>query len=240
MDVIKAQGLSDVTAFFTTRQGGVSLSPYDSLNLGLHVGDDEQSVLKNRQMVSDYLGLPVVYMQQTHSSAVKKVDEYTGQPVDADGIITTQKDFALAVMTADCLPLLLASEDGAVVGAVHCGWRGIYGGIIHNAIALMRQISKVPVRAVMGPAIGPKSFVVGEELFSSFTKKDTEHALAFSPSGNNKYLCDIYVLCRQCLQRAGVMEVSGGEHDTYDESELFFSYRRDHETGRMAGIICRK
>ncbi|MBO6258197.1 MAG: peptidoglycan editing factor PgeF [Succinivibrio sp.] len=239
MDVIKAD-LSVADGFFTTRTGGVSTAPFISLNLGLHVGDEEASVLHNRRLVEQYVGRSVVYMHQTHSCAVKKLEDFTAAPVDADGIITTCGDFCLAVMTADCLPLLLASADGAVVGAVHCGWRGIYGGIIHNAITLIRAETSAPIQAVMGPAIGPESFEVGEDLFSAFTCRDSEHALAFKPLGNGKYLCDIYTLCRQCLQKEEVMEISGGEHDTYTEEHLFFSYRREHDTGRMAGIIGRK
>jgi len=138
-------------------------------------------------------------------------------------------------MTADCLPILLTDKQGSQVAAVHAGWRGLCDGIVENAIAAFRCENR-DIIAWLGPAIGPSSFEVGQEVVDRFLLHNPSDVCCFTPN-NNRYLADIYQLATKRLERAGVIEVSGGEYCTYQQSELFFSYRRDGQTGRMASMI---
>ncbi len=226
-----------VKAGVSLRRGGFSKAPYDSLNLGLHVNDSPESVARNRELLTRYWQRPVVYMNQTHSNAVKLVSEYTAEPIEADGTVTASDSFMLAVMTADCLPLILYMKDGSACAAVHCGWRGIAGGIVQNAVKLMRTLSDAEILAALGPAIGPRSFEVGPEVRARFTALDPQNSAAFIPGRGDRLMCDIYKLCKNALSFCGVTSVTGGTHDTYKESGLFFSYRRDRVTGRMATCV---
>ncbi len=225
-----------VRAMTTTRSGGVSAPPYDSLNLGDHVGDDPVAVAENRRRLSDALALPSEprWLSQVHgtyccdATAVEGVAEADAQFAERPGVVC-------AVLTADCLPLLLCDKAGSTVAAVHAGWRGLLNGVIENSVQAMGGGGEL--MAWLGPAIGPVAFEVGEEVRSAFVERDEQAASAFVPLDGGKWLADIYRLARLRLEACGVSELYGGDHCTYSEAERFFSYRRDGQTGRIASLI---
>lgn len=176
----------DVTAFVSTRLGGVSKAPYDSFNVALHVGDDPVQVSQNRlQMRADFGLGQLCFMNQTHSNKVELVtaQNRSQDTFDCDALVTRERGVGLAVMTADCLPLLLCDEAERVIGAVHCGWRGLARGIVENAVAAMESIGakRRNISAYLGPAIGPNSFEVGEDVRAAFIAQSPENALCFRP-----------------------------------------------------------
>ena len=177
---------ANVTAFVTTRLGGMSKEPYDSFNVALHVGDDPVQVSQNRLMMRSDFGLgQLCFMNQTHSNKIALVTGHDrGQDTfDCDGLVTREHGIALAVMTADCLPLLLCDQEERVVAVVHCGWRGLANNIVENAVAAMESIGakRRNIAAYMGPAIGPNSFEVGEDVRSAFLAQSKDNALCFRP-----------------------------------------------------------
>ncbi len=228
-----------ISALSTTRKGGVSVAPFDSFNVGLHVGDDEQAVLANREQLTNQLPNPAVWLNQIHSSDVVVIDEDSdlNQVRSADALYTRVAKQPLAIMTADCLPVLLCSTTGDEIAAVHGGWRGLAQGILANTIAHFKA-KPSDIIAWFGPAIGPSEFEVGQEVKACFCELNANHQHAFTPRGD-KYLADIYLLARQQLARLGVVSIFGGEHCTVSDKLQFFSYRRDGETGRMASLIWR-
>lgn len=228
-----------ISALSTTRKGGVSVAPFDSFNVGLHVGDDEQAVLANREQLTNQLPNPAVWLNQIHSSDVVVIDEDSdlNQVRSADALYTRVAKQPLAIMTADCLPVLLCSSTGDEIAAVHGGWRGLAQGILANTIAHFKA-SPSDIIAWFGPAIGPSEFEVGQEVKACFCELNANHQHAFTPRGD-KYLADIYLLARQQLAQLGVVNIFGGEHCTVSDKSQFFSYRRDGETGRMASLIWR-
>lgn len=228
------------SAAFTLRCGGCSRGPYDSMNLGLHVGDELSAVLANRELLSRAVGLPCVYMAQTHSTKVSLVTEWTPDEVPADALVTATPGFAIAVLTGDCLPLLLCSSDGRAVAAVHCGWRGVYANICAGVLSQMRTLSCAPVRAYLGPCIGPASYEVGPELCEKFCEVMPDARRAFRPGKGDRLWCNLPLLCRQRLEECGVTEILESGHDTFAETSLFFSYRRLRRSGRMATLIALK
>jgi len=227
---------SHVHALTTTRRGGVSLPPYDTLNLGDHVGDDPGAVAENRRRLVNTLSLASEprWLSQVHGTCAADAAQVTA-PCEADASHTDRPGVVCTVLTADCLPVLLCDQAGRHVAAVHAGWRGLLNGVIERTIEAMG--GEAPLMAWLGPAIGPRAFEVGEEVRRAFLEVDTEAAEAFAPSPAGRWLADIYALARRRLQRAGVSAVYGGEHCTYTEDEHFFSYRRDGQTGRMASLI---
>ncbi len=228
-----------ISALSTTRKGGVSVAPFDSFNVGLHVGDDEQAVLANRELLTNQLPNPAVWLNQIHSSDVVVIDEGSdlNQVRSADALYTRVAKQPLAIMTADCLPVLLCSTTGDEIAAVHGGWRGLAQGILANTIAHFKA-KPSDIIAWFGPAIGPSEFEVGQEVKACFCELNANHQHAFTPRGD-KYLADIYLLARQQLAQLGVVNIFGGEHCTVSDKSQFFSYRRDGETGRMASLIWR-
>lgn len=223
-----------VRALQTTRSGGLSAPPYDSLNLGAHVGDDPLHVAANRALLHVLLPGEPVWLEQVHGTQVV-VAERAGSNPTADACISHQADAVCAVMSADCLPLLLCDAAATVVGAVHAGWRGLADGVIEATVRAMG----VPPRTLMawlGPAIGPQAFAVGEEVRGAFLRHDPAAAAAFTPRAD-QYLADLYLLARQRLHALGVQQVYGGAFCTYSDPERFYSYRRDGMTGRMASLI---
>ncbi|MDH5786346.1 MAG: peptidoglycan editing factor PgeF [Chromatiales bacterium] len=227
---------SGVRAFTTTRRGGVSLPPYESLNLGDHVGDDPAAVSENRSRLCLELNLPAEprWLSQVHGIRccdASKVDA----PIEADAQFTDQTGVVCAVLTADCLPLLLCDAAGTRVAAAHAGWRGLLNGVIESSVQAMGSGSEL--MAWLGPAIGPTAFEVGEEVREAFVSHDAAANAAFVPEGEGKWLADIYRLARQRLAACGVNRVYGGELCTYSDPERFYSYRRDGETGRLASLI---
>ncbi len=226
-----------VKAISTTMAGGVSLPPYAGLNLGLHVGDKEQHVEQNRGILASKLGLnqPPLWLNQVHGVRVIKAEVPFTMPEDADGSWTQEKGLACAIMTADCLPVLITDNKGSFVCGLHAGWRGLCDGVIESALA---QISVDPstILVWLGPAIGPHAFEVGDEVRTAFLAKDTGAHLAFAPFGQ-KWKADLYQLARLRLKKLGVQQVFGGGYCTFQQKESFYSYRRDGVTGRMASLI---
>jgi len=232
-----------VQALQTTRQSGYSLAPYDSLNLGSHVGDDPVTVERNRQLLSAWLPGEPVWLEQVHGTQVVVAEAADCRPL-ADACISSRKNAVCVVMTADCLPVLLCDAAGTVVGAVHAGWRGLTNGVIESTVKAM-EVAPERLMAWLGPAIGPAAFEVGAEVRDVFLQHDGVASAAFTHSSSmgegwgegGKYLADIYLLARQRLQALGITQIYGGEFCTYTERERFFSYRRDGATGRMATMI---
>jgi YfiH family protein len=235
-----------VCAAFTLRRGGVSRPPFDSLNLGLSVGDDRRGVTENRRRVREALRLPAdpVWLAQEHGSAVVALDRAASEsrePPRADAAISRRPGAVCAIQVADCMPVLFAARDGAAVGAAHAGWRGLAAGVLEATIAALgaepygnaaRQLI-----AWMGPAIGPGHFEVGEEVRAAFVERDGGAAGAFARNARGRWQCDLYALARRRLAAAGVQEVYGGGWCTFADASRFFSYRRDGQCGRAAALI---
>jgi len=225
----------NVRAFVTTRSGGKSAVPYESFNLAMHVGDAEASVAHNRARLRAQLPAEPLWLNQVHGVRVAQADSFVaGERADAAVAHTARA--VLAVLTADCLPVLLCDRSGTAVGVAHAGWRGLAAGVIENAIAALRRPNE-QVLAFLGPAIGPAAYEVGEEVRRAFVRSDAMAAGAFRPGTNGRYFADLYELARQRLSKAGIMSVFGGQHCTFHEPDRFFSYRRDGITGRMASVI---
>ncbi|WP_323954175.1 peptidoglycan editing factor PgeF [Aeromonas hydrophila] len=228
-----------VSALSTTRDGGISEGVFAGLNLGAHVGDEPARVETNRTRLQQAAGIPgtLNWLNQVHGTAVHPVSSDYGCAPDADAACAREAGQACIVMTADCLPVLFCDRAGTVVAAAHAGWRGLQGGVLEASIAAM-GCEPGEILAWLGPAIGPTAFEVGGEVREAFMAEQAEAAAAFVPSPNEgKLLADIYQLARLRLARAGVTAVYGGEHCTFSDSEQFYSYRRNGQTGRMASII---
>lgn len=250
---------ANICALQTTRDGGVSVGAYASLNLGDHVGDDPVAVARNRALLRATLPGDPVWLKQVHGNIVADADHAVDVP-DADAALARKSGKVCAVMTADCLPLLLCDQAGTVVAAVHAGWRGLAGGVVE---ATVKAMNVAPERLLvwLGPAIGPVAFEVGAEVRQAFMAHDPEAAKAFVPStqhsaydlscasahrkseypcgalSTQKWLADIYLLARQRLALLGVERVYGGGLCTFTDAQKFYSYRRDQATGRMASLI---
>lgn len=227
---------ANVKALQTTREGGISVAPYDTLNLGLHVGDDPVRVNRNRQLLAPFMPSEPVWLEQVHGTVVANADA-AACLVQADACIARRKGSVCVVMTADCLPVLLCDEDGTVIGAVHAGWKGLAAGVIE---ATIKEMDAAPHKllAWFGPAIGAEAFEVGEDVRAAFMARDAKAADAFAAHGaQGKYHADIYLLARQRLAALGVTRIFGGNHCTYHQKDRFFSYRRDGVTGRMGTFI---
>jgi YfiH family protein len=226
-----------VKSLMSTRPGGVSPTPWSSLNLGDHVGDDPRHVAANRAHLRQRLPAEPGWLKQVHSA---RVVELGGAPnPEADAAFTRQAGRVCAVLTADCLPVLLCDRAGSVVAAAHAGWRGLAGGVLEATVAAM-QVPPQEILVWMGAAIGPQAFEVGDEVREAFVAQHPEAAVAFLPhpaSIPGKWLADIYQLARIRLGRAGVPAVYGGGRCTFSEADSFYSYRRDGVTGRMAALI---
>lgn len=235
---------ASVHAFVTTRRlSGVSLPPYDDGNLGDHVGDDPDAVRRNRALLQRALDLPAApqWLQQVHGTAVFDADQkpaHDASPPVADAARTTLPSRVIAVLTADCLPILLCAEDGSEVAAVHAGWRGLAAGVIEATVDAM-QTPAPRLLAWLGPAIGPGAFEVGAEVRAAFADHDAESAAAFRPHAIDagKHWCDLYALARLRLRRLGIERASGGDLCTVSDAGRFYSHRRDRVTGRMASLI---
>ena len=212
-----------VSAFFTTRQGGVSKPPYNSLNLGRHVGDAPGDVDHNRSLL-DLPGEPQ-WLNQVHSNHCIEIDRCDGR--EGDAAFTQEKGAVLAVMTADCLPILVASGEGEFVGVIHAGWRGLASGVIKSAI---RAMPASDLHVWFGPAIGPCHYEVGNDVRSKFGETGILKK-------GGKWTLDLYAVAREQLHAEGVSKISGGDYCTYCDEGRFFSHRRDGVTGRMAGFI---
>jgi hypothetical protein len=226
-----------VQAAVTTRQGGVSLGNYSSLNLGDHVGDDPHAVATNRALLAAALNLPSdpLWLQQVHGCDTV----YAGQAEAgciADAVVAKEPGLVCAVLTADCLPVLLCDKQRKRVGAIHGGWRGLLNGVLESALTAL-DTPNADVLAWLGPAIGPKTFEVGTEVREAFLQQNSQLSPAFSPSPQGRWMADLYAIARYKLAAQGVKFIGGGELCTASDPERFFSYRRDGITGRMASLI---
>jgi YfiH family protein len=255
---------ANIKALQTTRAGGASKAPYDSLNLGDHVGDDPLVVERNRILLNTLLPSEPVWLEQSHGIVVANADRADCLP-QADACIARHRAAVCVVMTADCLPILLCDQQGSVVGAVHAGWKGLAAGVIEATVQAM-NVAPQNLMAWLGPAISQHAFEVGEEVRAAFIASQPQASSAFNPSSpqlspgasvppspacgeseargaepvggeGKKYLADLYALARLRLNALGITQIYGGDRCTYREHEQFFSYRRDGRTGRMGAFI---
>lgn len=238
---------ASVGVLSTLRRGGVSAVPYDDgqggggLNLGVHVGDAPESVAANRARLRTMLPAEPAWLTQVHGTTVVDATQVQGTP-QADASIATEAGAVCVIMTADCMPVLLADRDGKVVGAAHAGWRGLAGGVLEATVAAMRAAGAGELTAWLGPAIGPDHFEVGAEVPPAFARLGAGAAGAtalFLPLAGKpgKFLGNLPQLARLALVRAGVAAIHGGEDCTVSDASRFYSFRRDRVTGRMASLI---
>jgi YfiH family protein len=228
-----------VVAFTTLRHGaGVSAAPFDRFNLGSRCGDVPEDVASNRAELSQRFGLPSPprWLRQVHGTSVA-VEPGDDEP-EADAAVTRMPGTALAILTADCLPVVLASEDGNEVAAAHAGWRGLAAGVLEATVAAM-QAAPERVLAWLGPCAGPQAYEVGQDVFDAFLARDPRAAAAFVATRPGHWRVDLYALARQCLLAAGVARVHGGGLCTISDPQRFYSHRRDRRTGRMATLVWR-
>ncbi|MFZ6799965.1 peptidoglycan editing factor PgeF [Undibacterium sp. Di24W] len=242
---------ANVHAFSSTRLSGHSYAPYDDglggtgLNLGDHVGDDISLVSQNRALLNALLPSDVIFLSQIHGNIVVDASELDALPnanVVADASYAKHKRVVCAVLTADCLPILLSSLDGQFVAAIHAGWRGLAADVVENTIQTLRRQGAGELTAWLGPAIGPAAFEVGQDVYGEFFEKipqlDRFMKTDLTVTGAaKKYYMDIYGVAREILKQQGVDRVYGGNYCTVTQSDLFYSYRRDQRTGRMANLI---
>lgn len=224
-----------VRAFTTTRNGGFSHDPWSSLNLGKSCGDDPQHVEQNRSLLLRLLPGEPRWLNQVHGTNVVRWDEVDESGTDADAIVSHHPGQLCAVLTADCLPVLFCNRAGTAIAAAHAGWRGLAAGIL-EATVLAMECKPAELMAWLGPAIGPRAFEVGKDVYDAFVNLNSENATAFKPHGE-RWLADLYQLARFALTRVGITQISGGQFCTYEEQDNYFSYRRDGETGRMATAV---
>lgn len=243
-DVIKPDWplVPGVRAFTSTRVvSGHSRPPYEAFNLGLRSGEDEAIVQFNRDLLMREFELPATprWLRQVHGDRSLRLsaEVFAGEP-EADAAFTTLPGVVLAILTADCLPVLLSADDGSEIAAIHAGWRGLSAGIVESSVRRMRTTPS-RLAAWLGPAIGPASYEVGEEVRSAFVAHDPRAAEAFEVTRPGHWLCDLYTLARQRLRALGIERVDGGNFDTATDRR-FYSYRRDGaRSGRMATLIWR-
>lgn len=239
LPVVTGPDWHGVGYFCTTRAGGVGVAPHDTLNLGLRAEDNPEAVAENRRRVRAAVPAEPLWLRQVHGSEVVDADasDVPAEPA-VDASVTAQPGRVLAIMVADCLPVVIADAEGKVLGTAHAGWRGLSGGVLENTLAAMR--AKAPQaegwRAWVGPGIGPQHFEVGQDVLDAFTADDPATARYFTPRPglSGKWLADLAGLADFRLRRAGVQEVALSGLCTVSASDRFFSYRRDGETGRMA------
>jgi YfiH family protein len=229
--------LARVRAVSTTRASGSSRPPYDSLNLATHVGDDAAAVAANRRHLATALRLPGVpaWLHQVHGTRVVDAAGVTA-PVAADAACARGPGLICAVLTADCLPVLLCDRGGRSVAAAHAGWRGLAAGVIEQAVATVAAPA-AEVMAWLGPAISAPAYVVGEDVRTAFVSRNAAAEKAFRPAAGGGWHADLYELARQRLRCLGITEIHGGDCCTFRDPARFYSYRRDGVTGRMASLI---
>lgn len=241
-----------VRAVCTTRAGGKSVAPYDSLNLGEHVGDSPREVAANRDILARAIGARPVFLSQPHGVHVASLSDETVHGTQADGCVTDQAGIACSIMVADCLPVLLTHQDGGVVAAAHAGWRGLAGpggpGILESVVASVCALRGVDgarqalgIVAWLGPCIGPRAFEVGDEVRDAFLAHDPEAKAMFRRQSSGKWLANLPGLARLRLAALGVQQIYGNDGGdswcTVSNPLRFFSHRRDRISGRMAACI---
>jgi hypothetical protein len=227
---------SQVKALCTTRQGGFSQPPYDSFNLATHVGDDDQSVLRNRELLRNSLRLPAepCWLEQTHSTRVVSLESDSSRLADA--AFTRKADTIAIVMTADCLPILLCNRSGTEVAVIHAGWRGLVDGVIESTVNGMNS----PVDQLLawiGPGISQQCFEVGSEVRNFFIARNRADESYFVANRPAHWLCDLTGLATATMARLDIAEISRAGYCSYSDDSYYFSYRRNALTGRMASLI---
>jgi YfiH family protein len=240
--LVPAWQIANVGALMTTRHGGVSAAPFDSLNLRAAVGDDPQAVAENQRRLEQAIGARPVFLNQVHAAAVVRLSAADAQPGaaphTADASVTTEPGIGCAVQIADCLPVLFAAPQGRAIGAAHAGWRGLSLGVLEATLAAVCEAARCrpgEVQAWLGAAIGPAHFEVGPDVLEAFgATADSPRFVARQPG---KWLADLPGLARDRLHAAGLRGVSGGDWCTVADASRFFSFRRDRVTGRMAAVI---
>jgi len=218
-------------------EGGSSKGNFHNFNLALHVDDKQGAVLANRDLLLSHYNLPSkpVWINQTHSKACVDVDSISSI-VDADASYSTKSGTVCGVLTADCLPIFICNKEGTAVGIAHAGWRGLVDGIIESLIESF-DCNGEDLLVHLGPAISQLSFEVGGEVKSQYLSKNKHFKNCFTCL-NNKHYLDLYEAARVVLKSFGVSSISGGDRCTYNESDQYFSYRRDGKSsGRMAHLI---
>lgn len=231
-------------AVTTRRLPGHSQPPFDAFNLGARCGDAVAAVAANRAALVDRLQLPSAprWLRQVHGTGVfdADFDGSAGQgetEPEADAAVARASGVVLAILTADCLPVLFAADDGSAIAAAHAGWRGLAAGVLEAAVARL-GIAPSRVLAWIGPAIGAASYEVGDEVRAAFADRDTGAASTFAPTRPGHWRCDLPALARRRLAVLGVERIYGGDFDTFAD-DRFYSYRRERETGRFASLIWR-
>ena len=232
-----------VRTVVTTRNGsGASDGCFASFNLGARCGDSAEAVAANRATLRKTLGLPAepTWLQQVHGTRVIAADQHAGaMEPEADAAIARTPGVVLAILSADCLPVLFASDDGAVIAAAHAGWRGLAGGVLEATVQRM-AVEPARVIAWLGPAAGPRAYEVGDEVRAAFMASTSGAAAAFAATRPGHWVCDLYALARLRLSALGVHRMTGGHYCTISEPQRFFSHRRDGRSGRMASLIWRE
>jgi YfiH family protein len=222
------------------RGGGASQAPYGCFNLGSHVGDDPLAVAENRRILVREAGLPAEpnWLAQVHGVTVADLDE-AGPLRPSDAAITRDSGKVCVILTADCLPIVFATDTGDTVAAAHAGWRGLAAGVIGSTV---RAMGTQPERLIawLGPAIGPAHFEVGAEVREAFLSADPGAGDAFKANEQGRYMADLGMLARRHLKDLGIMRIYGGGECTYARADKYFSYRRDGVTGRQATLIWRE
>ena len=225
-----------VRALTTLRHGlGVSQPPFDTFNLGSRCGDAAEAVADNRRQLETALALPSPprWLRQVHGVTVA-VEPADDEP-EADAAVTSTPGSVLAILTADCLPVVFAAEDGSEIAVAHAGWRGLCNGVLEATVAAMHTPPQ-RLMAWLGPAAGPQAYEIGEEVFDAFTARDGRARMAFLPTRPGHWKVDMYMLARQRLLDAGVLDVHGGGLCTISDPARFFSHRRDGRSGRIATL----
>ena len=237
----------NIHSLVTTRDGGISLPPFSSLNLGDHVGDDPRTVQANRTILRVQLPSDPIWLKQVHGTFVstpmnrRLLSEHV---IEADAAVTNQANEVLVVMTADCLPILFSNQMGDVVGVAHAGWRGLCAGVLENTLTEMLKLdadmTPNQIMAWMGPAIGPAAFEVGEDVYAAFLNAGiafSSNAFLAIPGRPGKYFANLYLLAQSHLSNLGVEQIYGGNFCTVTDQKRFFSHRRDGNSGRFASLI---
>jgi polyphenol oxidase len=234
------RGVRTLSTLRGDAQSGVSKGPYSGFNLGDHVGDDPLAVAENRHRLKAAAGLPSdpVWLSQVHGIQVADLDSSVASG-PADAAIARGSGKVCSILTADCLPILLASGLGDTVAAAHAGWRGLAAGVIEATVAAMGSPPE-SLMAWLGPAIGPQNFEVGTEVRDVFLDADPKAREAFQPNVRGRFMADLGMLARQRLQSLGVKRIYGSGECTFTRADRYFSHRRDGISGRQATLIWRE
>lgn len=230
--------MKNILATTTSRDGGFSTPPFDGFNLGDHVADNIEHVLQNRELLCQQFksSQPIQWLNQVHGADVAEVADHQKLPITADAAFTKSTDVTLAILTADCLPILLVNEAGTEIAAIHGGWKPLAANIIENTLHKF-SCKGATVKAWLGPCIGKEAFEVGSEVKTKFVVLDKGLETCFSKQPNDKYLADLHAIARLLLTKGTVQSIAALSDCTFSQADKYFSYRRDGQTGRMASLI---